>query len=99
MRAAAAQLAAGVVVCALVQGYLERGVRVAKDVAAAPAVVASHKVVEVLFAGGVIADVGLVVGLFGVFVSFLGVFLFCLLSRVSREHARVMRPSDTIFRN
>lgn len=88
MRAAAAQLAAGVVVCALVQGHLVRGVRVAKDVAAAPAVVASHKVVEVFFAGGVIADVGLVVGLFGIFVSFLLCLSFCF-SRVSRECARV----------
>lgn len=71
VRAGAAQLAAGVVVCALVQGHLVRRVRVAKDVAAAPAVVASHEIVEVFFAGGVIADVGLVIGLFGgFFVSF-----------------------------
>lgn len=41
------------------------GVRIAEDVAAAPAVMSSHEVVEVLLAGGIIAYVGLVVGLFG----------------------------------
>ena len=58
-----AELAARVVVGALVEGDLEVGVRVAEDVAAAPAVVAAHEVVEEPLAGRVVAYVGLEVGL------------------------------------
>lgn len=57
-------VAARIEVCALVEGHELHRVRIAKDVAAAAAVVSSDKVVEVLFAGWVITDVGFSVGLF-----------------------------------
>lgn len=49
--------AARVVVCALVEGGLLGRVRIAEDIAAAAAVVAADEVVEVLFAGWVVADI------------------------------------------
>jgi hypothetical protein len=48
----------------LVEGDFVGAVVVAEDVAAAPAVVAARKVGKGLAAGGVVADCGLVVGLF-----------------------------------
>lgn len=61
--AGAAELTARVIVGALVQGNLIARVRVAKDVAAAPAVVPPHEVVEVLLAGRVVTDFGFRIGL------------------------------------
>lgn len=58
-----ARLAARIVVGALVQGHLVTGVRVAEDVAAAPAMVPSHKIVEVLLAGWVVTDFRFNIGL------------------------------------
>jgi hypothetical protein len=55
---------ARVVVCVLVEGDFVGAVVVAEDVAAAPAVVAAREVGKGLAAGGVVADCGLVVGLF-----------------------------------
>lgn len=59
-----AGLAARVIVGALVERHLVAGVRIAEDVAAAPTVVATHEVVEEPFAGGVVATIGFIVGLF-----------------------------------
>lgn len=61
--ARAAGLAARVVVGALVEGHLVARVRVAEDVAATPAVVAAHEVVEEALAGRVVAAVGFEVSL------------------------------------
>lgn len=61
--ASADGVAARVEVCALIEGHELHRVRVAKDVAAAAAVVPSDKIVEVLFAGWVIADFRVYIGL------------------------------------
>lgn len=68
--AAAAQMAARIVVCALVERNLAARVDVAKDIAAPPAVVPPHEVVEVLLAQRVVADFALLVGLERGLVSF-----------------------------
>lgn len=58
-------VASRVEVCALIERHELHRVRVAKDVATAPAVVPSDKVIEILFAGWVVADIGFSVGLCG----------------------------------
>jgi hypothetical protein len=63
VRAGARRRAARVVVGVLVEGHRVRRVRVAEDVAAAPAVVPPREVAELAPAGGVVADCGFVVGL------------------------------------
>lgn len=63
MLARPAGLAARVVVGALVERHLVVGVRVAEDVATAPAVVAAHKIVEEPLAGRFVAAVGFEIGL------------------------------------
>ncbi len=50
-------------VCLLVEGHFEVAVRVAEDIATLSAVVPSREIVEVPLAGGVVTDVGLLVGL------------------------------------
>lgn len=77
--AGAGGVATRVEVCALVERHELHRVRVAKDVATAPAVVPSDKVVEVLFAGWVVADIGFSVGLCGRTVLLVSFVMACIL--------------------
>lgn len=80
MVAGTSRVATRVEICALVERHELHRVRVTKDVATAPAVVPSDKVVEVLFASWVIADIGFSVGLCGrtvLLVSFVMTWVLC----------------------